>query len=81
VEDSTASLVLTAVGDLGQEEVELLEDNPERAAMLPVNQVDMCSMEEVISVVLMDSAEVQAVQIMDLLEVLIKEGAVVLEAH
>jgi hypothetical protein len=70
VEDSTASLAFTAVEDLGQVEVELLEDSPELAAMLPVNQVDMCSMEEV-----------QAVQIMDLLEGLIKEEAVALEVH
>jgi hypothetical protein len=85
VENSTVSSASTAVEDLGQGEVELLEDNPELAAMLPVKQVDlikdMYSMEEAISVVLMDSAEVLAAQIMDFLEVLIKEGAVALEVH
>lgn len=85
VEDSTASLASTAVEDLGQGEVELLEDNPELAAMLPVKQLDlirdMGSMEVAISVVLMDSAGVLAVSIMDLLEVLIKEGAAALVVH
>jgi hypothetical protein len=64
VEDLTASLASTAVEDLGQEEAEL-EDNPEPAAMLPVKQVDlvkvMLLMEEVISVVLVGSAEGLAV--------------------
>jgi len=85
VADSVVSLEATAVEDLDQEEVEYLEDSPKPAAMLLVKQVvlikDMVSMEEVDSVVLMDSAEVMVGLIMKFLVLSIKEVLVALKVH
>jgi hypothetical protein len=85
VADSVDRLEDSLVEDLDQEEVKLLEDKLEPAAMLLVKQVvlikDKVSMEGVDSVVVMASAEVMVVLIMKLLVLLIKEVVASLKVH